>query len=564
MAPRFSPYEVLLRTDDSPWEIGRGAMGVTYRARDPRSGDDVALKVIHPARLDDALARARFQREARAAARVESPHVARVLQVGESDAGCFYAMEFIDGETLLDLLHRDGALPTAQALDIARQIAVALAAAANEGLVHRDIKPSNIMLARSTPDGGFVAKLIDFGLAKSAAEQPQTGEETTITHAGFVGTPHFASPEQLEEQPLDVRSDIYSLGATLYFMLSGRTPFTGSLAQVMSQHLRANPPREPLAGQPREVVALVERLMHKDPAARPANAILLQREIEACLSSVTAARNGAPGGAPAESGDDGTITDELPTAPETPVPAVGVTLAGRFELLEEYPLGEFGRTFRARNLETGGIVAVLLLDPRLLPTSEAYTRLENEVTALQAVTHPAVLRVHSIEWMPPVSWISREWVEGPSLLDAMRRAGGLALDEALEILRALAGGLDAVQRAGVPCPELAAQWIALLPNPAGGAPLPKFNALNLSHVAPAPRGEAPFQRRSGGGYVCALAALAYEMLGGSLAGRSDRAFVPVRGLPADANAVLRRALHPGHEYRTPGALIAALADGLGV
>jgi serine/threonine protein kinase len=558
VAPRFPFHEV---PEGASGEIGRGAMGVTYRARDTRSGEVVALKVIHPARLDDALARARFEREARAAARVQSPHVARVLEVGEADGACFYAMEFIDGETLLDRLHRDGALPTTEALEIARQMAIALAAAAKEGLVHRDIKPSNIMLDRVAP-GAIAAKLIDFGLAKSAAEHASNGDETTLTHAGFVGTPHFASPEQLEEQPLDIRSDIYSLGATLYFMLAGRPPFTGAVARVMSQHLRADPPREGLAGQPDAVIALVEHLMAKNPAARPANANVLQREIEACLAAVSTARSGASGGAPAVGGDEGTITDVAFAPPDILEPAVGMTLAGRFELLAEYPPGEFGRTFRARNLESGDIVAVLILDPRLLPTSGAYTRLENEVTALQGVRHPAVLRVHSIEWVRPISWVSREWVEGPSLLDAMHDAGGLPVGTALEILRSLAGGLDAVQRTGVPCPDLAAQWITLATDPQSGRPLPKFNALNFAHIAPAVE-DAPFQRRTAGGYVCALAALAYEMLGGSLAGRSDLTFVPIRALPAEANSILRRALHPGPEYQSPGALVAALAGALG-
>jgi serine/threonine protein kinase len=552
---RFGNYEVQRRDDGSAVELGRGAMGITYQARDSRNGALVALKVINADRLGREMSRRRFIREARVAGEVDHPNVARVFQQGEQDGVCFYAMEFIDGETLLALLQREGALPTPRALEIAAQVADALAAAAARGLVHRDIKPSNIMLERSTG----ATKLIDFGLAKHAADEAGDADASTLTHAGFLGTPHFASPEQLEERELDPRSDIYSLGATLYFALTGRTPFTGSLAQVMSQHLRAAPSRDGLVGQPEAVANLVERMMAKDPADRPASPAVLRQEIRRCLEEIAAAKTGVAGGAPVLDGEGETMTDVVEESEmQTLVP--DSILAGRFALLEEYAPGEFGRTFRARNLETGEIVAVLVLDRDLLPTSDAYTRLENAVNALQAIRHPAVVPVHSIEWAPPHCWISREWIEGTPLLELLR--SGMSVGDAWHLLTALAGGLDAVQRAGAPCPTLAARWITLVPGPGGGL-LPKFNALNLSHVAPRLPAEVRFHRRTGADFVMALAGLAYEMFGGSLAGNSDQTFVPVRDLPAETNLLLRRALHSEHGFHSPGAFAAALGDTLG-
>ncbi len=550
-------YEILRREDGSPCELGRGAMGITYKARDIRSGAVVALKMIHADQLTNERTRRRFSQEVRAAAAIDHPNVARVLGGEESAADGFYAMEFIAGETLLSRLQRTGALPAGQALAIARQAALALAAAAQAGLVHRDIKPSNLMLVA----GSDAVKVIDFGLAQPAAEQtPPNRGDALFGRSGFAGTLHFASPEQLEMSDLDVRSDIYSLGATLYYALTGRTPLAGSTAQVMDQHLRDAPPGESLAAHPAAVTALLDRMMAKNPAGRPPAPAALLSEIDACLAAI-ADEQPAAAGRPLFEAEGDTVTD-VPPEVEPPTPAPGVTLAGRFELLSEYPPGEFGRTFRARNLETTDIVAVLILDRRRLPTSEAYTRLENEVTALQVVRHPAVIRVHSLEWAQPNSWVSREWVEGPSLLDAMHRAGSLPIGEALRLLTALAGGLDAVQRTGVPCPALAAQWITLVPDPTSGATVPKFNALNFSHVAPPSTLEPPF-RPDAADYICTLAALAYEMLGGSLAGNSDRTFIPIRRLPAEANAILRRALHPSHGYPSPVAFVAALDDSVG-
>lgn len=569
---RFQHYEVLRRDDGSLFELGRGAMGITYKAFDTNLRTNVALKVINSTYLNSEVARQRFLREARAAAAIRHPNVAAVFHLGNEDDAYFYAMEFIDGETVEAYMQREGAVPTLMALEIAAQVAKALAAAEKQGLVHRDIKPSNLMLVREDGDDDFIVKVIDFGLAKAADKE--SADTATLTMGGFLGTPHFASPEQLEERELDTRSDIYSLGVTLYYMLAGRTPFSGSLAQVMSQHLHREPPLELLADQPRQVVALLERMMEKDPDRRPQTPAELRREIEACIEAVREAQSGSSGGAPAE-GDPDTetlVVEEKGTSALEPAP--GVVLAERFELISRYEPGQYGNTFKARNLETGEIVAVLILNPNLLPTSEAYTRLENEVNALQAVRHPAVMRVYSLERAHHLSFVSREWVEGESLLDTMRSQGRLPVADAMKILTSLAGGLEAVQRAQVPCPELSASWIVLAKDPATGTIVPKFNALNFSHVAPASPDQTlvaspsamlrgSFHGNSAGEFVFSLAAIAYQVLGGVHAANPTETFVPIPGLSEEANLVLRRAFDPASGFSSPVAFVSALVDAAG-
>ena len=263
---RFDHYRLLTREDGTLLELGRGAMGVTYKAVDINLQCAVALKVINARFIGDESARRRFVREARAAASVRHPNVASVFYLGQSDDGYFYAMEFVEGETLENLLKRCGRLEPKIALEIASQVAAGLAAIYEQKLVHRDIKPTNIMV-RLKDGGGLTAKIIDLGLAKPVTDSPT---EVAISIPGaFAGTPEFASPEQFAGIPVDIRSDLYSLGVTLWQMLTGQVPFRGSPAEVMFQHLRVPPPLEELDHVPQPVVSLVEYLLGKDPASRP-------------------------------------------------------------------------------------------------------------------------------------------------------------------------------------------------------------------------------------------------------------------------------------------------------
>src|SRR6059058_2199790 len=206
---RYAHFEVEIGKDGFPVELGAGAMAVTYRARDTVLNSAVALKVIDRSVAQNPGARSRFLREARAAANIHHPNVARVTYYGEQDGECFYAMELVEGETLEARVRRDGPMPLAVALKIIEQATLALAAAEVCGVVHRDIKPSNLML-ESDASGTVTVKLIDYGVAKVMGPQMEPGVEQT--QAGFIGTPAFASPEQfagIQQLPIDTRSDIY-------------------------------------------------------------------------------------------------------------------------------------------------------------------------------------------------------------------------------------------------------------------------------------------------------------------------------------------------------------------
>src|SRR6202795_1670092 len=220
---RFEHYSLVTGEDGTPVELGRGAMGITYKAFDMVLRHAVALKVIDARIATHLEARERFLREARAAARLRHPNIASVFYYGvrKSDGQCFYAMELVEGETLETHLRR-GPLPVASALEVVAQVARALVAAEAQELVHRDLQPANLMLCEG-PE--LSVKVIDFGLARAAVT---ARSEADLTHGGFVGTPAFASPEQFTGASVDARSDFYSLGITLWAMLTGQAPFRGS------------------------------------------------------------------------------------------------------------------------------------------------------------------------------------------------------------------------------------------------------------------------------------------------------------------------------------------------
>jgi serine/threonine protein kinase len=293
---RFGVYEIDCHADGSLCELGRGAMGVTYRATDTSLQRKVALKIIKTDIAEQSAdARDRFVREARAAAALRHENIATVYQFGmRLETGqYFHAMELIEGETLEDRVRRKGPLDVRCTIGIAQQVTSALAAAEKHGLVHRALKPANLMLvnadqpeamggdqARSKRNkmrtlrksGIPVVKIIDFGLAKAFHTEM---DPNSLTHDRFVGTPAFASPEQFEHSALDVRSDIYSLGETLWFALTGKTPFAGcTLSEIhLAQKSNALPAEQLKAAHvPHRLKSLLESMLSFEPASRPGRA----------------------------------------------------------------------------------------------------------------------------------------------------------------------------------------------------------------------------------------------------------------------------------------------------
>src|SRR5437588_944481 len=288
---KYDHFEVEIGADGFSVELGAGAMAITYLARDTVLNSVVALKVIDRTVAQNPGARSRFLREARAAAQIRHPNVARVSHYGEQDGECFYVMELVEGETLEARIRRDGPMPLALALEAIEQTARALAAAEACGVVHRDIKPSNIML-ESDPGGcAPIVKVIDYGIAKILNPEAERGAEKT--QPGFIGTPAFASPEQFassERMKIDTRSDIYSLGVTFWYLLSGRVPFVGRTLNDIRLRQAESLPVEQLKGfdVPTRILALLKSMLAPDPKDRPQSARELLSAVHRCHTKFSA------------------------------------------------------------------------------------------------------------------------------------------------------------------------------------------------------------------------------------------------------------------------------------
>jgi Leucine-rich repeat (LRR) protein len=277
--------------------LGRGGMGVVFRAEDTVLQRQVAIKAMLPGVAAAANGGERFLREARAMAAVENDHVVRVYQADEERGVPYLAMELLRGETLEERLKREKALPVPEAVRIAREMAEGLAAAHQKGLIHRDVKPGNVWL--ESPRGRV--KILDFGLARAAS-----GDARITQQGAILGTPAYMSPEQAQSGEVGPWSDLFSLGAVLYRMLTGAQPFQGKDAISTLMEVASHHPAQPAQVRqevPAELSALVMRLLEKDRSARPESAEALARELQAVEEAVL--RGGTlprPGAAPPRKG----------------------------------------------------------------------------------------------------------------------------------------------------------------------------------------------------------------------------------------------------------------------
>jgi serine/threonine protein kinase len=267
-------------------EIGRGGMGVVYRAVDVKLGRPVAIKVLSAEATGDAERNQRFVREAQSASALNHPNIVTIYEIGEDAGTTFIAMELVEG-TALDRLLVNERLPVVTVVDYALQIAAALKAAHGRGIVHRDIKPANIVI---TQDGR--AKVLDFGLAKLVELSPTDSTLTdVVTRPGTImGTAAYMSPEQAEGRTVTAQSDIFSFGAVLYEMLTGRRAFRGGSHQsVITSVLRDHPPpvRTTRPDVPSEIDRIVHRALEKDLNARYRGAGELHAELSAAHAKLT-------------------------------------------------------------------------------------------------------------------------------------------------------------------------------------------------------------------------------------------------------------------------------------
>jgi eukaryotic-like serine/threonine-protein kinase len=281
--------------------VGAGGMSSVYRAHDQLLERDVALKILHSSYREDEEAVERFRREAQAVARLSHPNVVTVIDRGEEDGHQFIVFEYVDGATLKDHLAKRGPLPPEEALAIAIEVGEALAYAHGHGIVHRDVKPQNVIL-----NGSGSAKVTDFGIARSV------DVEKDLTETGMViGTGDYIAPEQASGQPVDARSDQYSLGVVLYELLTGEVPYPGDNAMAVAmRHLRDPVPsvRARRPGLSPRVDAIVARALAKKPRDRFPSVEAMAAALEAALAEEHGARG-------PDDEDTGTLPPPAPPPP---------------------------------------------------------------------------------------------------------------------------------------------------------------------------------------------------------------------------------------------------------
>jgi hypothetical protein len=271
-------------------------MGLVYRVEHIQLGKVAAMKVLHADTARDTEAVRRFRTEAQAVSRLSHPNIVQTFDFGQSEGALYLVMEYVRGEDLAAVVKREGPLPFEQAAPLFVQICSALTDAHEAGVIHRDLKPENIVVVQRRGEVAH-AKVLDFGLAKLR----ERGDGAEITSGGqVIGTPYYMSPEQVRSEPLDVRTDIYSLGATLYRVLTGTPPFqaptpVGVLTMHVTDPLEPPRVRAPELNLPREADAIVTRAMAKAREDRYSTAAEVQRDLEAAIVALRPARGDAPG-----------------------------------------------------------------------------------------------------------------------------------------------------------------------------------------------------------------------------------------------------------------------------
>ena len=567
MAPqlRFQHYEVLTRPDGAPHLLGKGAMGMTYKAFDRNLLSLAVVKVISPEHMGRPEARQRFLQEAQSMARIKHPNVADVFFLGDSPQGVFYAMEFCDGPSVQEFIEEHGPMKPGDVLMLGYQCAQALQAVERNNLIHRDIKPSNMILVNDG-QGRSQIKLIDFGLARDVLRDPN------LSQGGFVGTPTFASPEQLLEQSdLDIRSDIYSLGVTLWTMLSGRPPFAGSQFEVMFHHVNTPPPWERLPVMPEAALKLLRRMLEKSLDDRYQSPAELAGDFQRVLES---------------EGYNSLASARLSFGPrETTGSVLGMS---SFEILSEAADGDLtGKIFRARDAHNGQIIALKYLHPGIASKPAVLGRIQRHVLSLRSLQHPNLTGILGFEKSEDGAKIISEWVMGPTLLALLKARNQLTLGEAVPLLAQLASALDFAAAKGLGTVETDLHQILLTSPEWGEDPVVwskglrqpvdswpsvtvKINPLRLSPAEQDYPSLLPGEGTdaSGGGPKPMLATflqLAYRLLGGaggSQASSRGGGFVSIPGLGAEANDLIESFALPPFTKEKREASCASVLRGL--
>ncbi len=429
--------------------LGRGGMGEVYLAYDERLHRHVALKRIRADGPIDAQARARFRREAQAAARLNHPSIVHLYDILDTEYGDCIVMEYVSGESVAELLRR-GALALDESLRLASAVAEGLGEAHAKGLVHRDLKAENVLV---TPAGQ--AKILDFGLALPLWSNSLS---PVLTQQGaLLGTAHAMSPEQAGGLPVDHRSDLFALGILLYELVSGRAPFRGANLLDTLRRVTSETP-QPLSklrpDAPAALVALVERLLEKDPARRPQSARLVATELATLAEQAPKAPPPSATEEPNTLGDARTLSRAPEPAKQGWRPEKGQTLPRHphWRLLEKLGAGGFGEVWLAAHEATG--------ERRVFKfcfEAEQLRALRREVTLFRLLKEALgerddIARILDWSFDAPPYYLEAEYTAGGSLIDWAARQGGLEtvpLDTRLELVAQVATALAAAHSVGI-------------------------------------------------------------------------------------------------------------------
>ena len=419
-------------------------MGVVFHAEDLVLNRPVAIKAMLPGVAAKPINRERFMREARAMAAVKNEHVITIYQVTLDRGVPYLAMEFLEGEPLDRRLVRENRPSIAEAVRIGLETAEGLASAHDRNLIHRDIKPANLWLVK--PRGRVV--ILDFGLARVAEE------DSCLTRTGIIlGTPSYMSPEQARSQPLDPRSDLFSLGVVLYRLVTGKLPFTGPDAFAVLAALALEEPKavwEVNPDVPWPLAKLIMQLMSKDPDERPANAtevaqalIEVEKELRNPPVILAPARpSSLPRAAPAgpndtdfataalEDDDEAVEVGDLEILPDDDEPTPGMAppalppkrlheltghSLGVYELGPVIGHGHHGLVFRARHVRSGQISALKVLFPDFPHNDAESQQFTKAMGTALALPHPNLVALYAAGKTGPYCWMSQEYIEGKSL-----------------------------------------------------------------------------------------------------------------------------------------------------
>ena len=456
--------------------LGRGGMGVVYRAVDDRLGRSAALKVIAPGQAGDAAFRRRFIEESRAAAAIDHPNVLPVYEAGEEDGILFLVSRMVEGADLSALLERDGAMEVSRALALAGQIGAALDAAHARGLIHRDVKPANVLVARDPGPGTEHCYLTDFGLAQ------QGDRRTRLTTTGqFVGTLDYIAPEQIQGETVDGRADLYALAALFYECVTGSPPFVrDSQPALLFAHLSDPPPpiSEQVDGAPAALDQVIAKAMAKSPEERFATCTEFVEAARAALGGTAPDRAGAAPPRAVETVVAGKGQAKVETVHGAPAPtgtSDPTVAGGRGGLAPQRPAGASGRR-RGLALLGGGLAVLAIVGVlawALLGTggggdggsggSTEALRLSTETISLaREVGNDTERLTESVESGGPTSDLVGAFeASGRKATDLADRANGE--------LQAGAPGRGDLRRSAGDLEETSAQLAAVAANPAPGA-----------------------------------------------------------------------------------------------